>query len=104
MLGPITWLTGLKRLNVLKADPIVIVILFIILKMSETNFNVKLPIRESDDDRSSTGITEKELVAIENEVMPETTRSTKRDMNKTVDWFADKKIDLACGQFTCQQN
>ena len=54
--------------------------------MSEANFNVKLPIRESDDDRSSTGITEKELVAIENEVMPETTRrSTKYDMNKTVD-------------------
>ena len=105
MLGPITWLTGLKRLNVLKADDIVIVLLFIILKMSEANFNVKLPIRESDDDRSSTGITEKELVAIESEVMPETTRrSTKRDMNKTVDWFADKKIDLACGQFTCQQN
>ena len=105
MLGPITRLTGLNRLNVLKADDIVIVLLFIILKMSESNFNVKLPIRESDDDRSSTGITEKEMVAIENEVMPETTRrSTKYDMNKTVDWFADKKIDLACGQFTCQQN
>ena len=45
---------------------------------------------------SSTGITEKELFAIENEVMPETTRkSTKYGMNKTV--------DLACGQFTCQQ-
>ena len=103
MLGPITWLTGLKRLNVLKADDIVIVLLFIILKMSEANFNVNLPIRESDDDRSSTGITEKKLVAIENEVMPETTRrSTKYDMNKTVHWFADKKIDLACGQFTCQ--
>ena len=50
MLGPITWLTGLKRLNVLKADDIVIVLLFIILKMSEANFNVNLPIRESDDD------------------------------------------------------
>ena len=34
MLGPITWLPGLKRLNVLKADDIVIVLLFIILKMS----------------------------------------------------------------------
>ena len=41
MLGPITWLTGLKRLNVLKADDIVIVL---ILKMSEANFNVNLPI------------------------------------------------------------
>ena len=105
MLGPITWLPGLKRLNVLKADDIVIVLFFIILKMSEANFNVNLPSSESDDDMSSTGITEKELVAIENEVMPETTRrSTKYGMNKTVDWFADKKIDLACGQFTCQQN
>ena len=105
MLGSITWLTGLKRLNVLKADDIVIVLLFIILKMSEANFNVNLPIRESDDDMSSTGITEKELFAIENEVMPETTtRSTKYGMNKTVDLFADKKIDLACGHFTCQQN
>ena len=42
MLGPITWLTGLKRLNVLKADDIVIVLLFIILKMSEANFNENL--------------------------------------------------------------
>ena len=54
---------------------------------------------------SSTGITEKKLVAIENDVVPETTRrSTKYGMNKTVDWFTDKNIDLACGQFTCQQN
>ena len=50
MLGPVTWLTGLKRLNVLKADDIVIVLLFIILKMPEANFNVNLSIRESDDD------------------------------------------------------
>ena len=65
--------------------------------MSEANFNVNLPSSESDDDMSSTGITEKELVAIENEVMPETTkRGTKYGMNKTVDWFTDKKIDLAC--------
>ena len=49
MLGHITWLPGLKRLNVLKADDIVIVLLFIILKMSEANFNVNLPILESDD-------------------------------------------------------
>ena len=105
MLGPITWLPGLKRLNVLKADDIVIVLLFIILKMSEANFNVNLPCSESDDDMSSTGITEKELVAIENEVMPEATRrSTKYGMNKTVDWFTDKNIDLVCGPFTCQQN
>ena len=55
-------------LNVLKADDIVIVLLFIILKMSKANFNVNLPSSESDDDMSSTGITEKELVAIENEV------------------------------------
>ena len=49
--------------------------------MSEANFNVNLPSSESDDDMSSTGVTEKELVAIENEVMPETTRrSTKYDM------------------------
>ena len=54
--------------------------------MSEANFNVNFPIRESDDDRSSTGITEKELFAIENVVMPETTRrSTKYSMNKIVD-------------------
>ena len=59
MLGPITWLPGLKRLNLLKADDIVIVLLFIILKMSEANFNVNLPSSESDDDNSSTGITEK---------------------------------------------
>ena len=91
MLGPITWLTGLKRLHVLKADDIVIVLLFIVLKMSEANLNVNLSIRESDDDMSSTGITEKELFAIEIEVMPETTRrSTKYGMNKTVDWFTDK--------------
>ena len=65
--------------------------------MSETNFNVNLLSSESDDDMSSTGITEKELVAIENEVMPEATRrSTKYGMNKTVDWFTDKKIDLTC--------
>ena len=57
----------------LKADDIVnqlIVLLFIILKMSEANFNVNLPSSESDDDINSTGNTEKELVAIENEVMP----------------------------------
>ena len=60
-----------------------------------------MPIRESDDDMSSTGITEKELFSTENEVMPETTRrSMKYGMNKTVDWFTDKKIYLACGQFT----
>ena len=93
MLGPITWLPGLKRLNVLKADDIVIVLLFIILKMSEANFNVNLPSCESDDDMSSTGITEKELVAIENEVMPEATRrSTKYGMNKTVDWFMERRL------------
>ena len=56
--------------------------------MSEANFNVNLPSSESDDDMSCTDITENELVAIENEVMPETTRkSTKYGMNKTVDWF-----------------
>ena len=65
MLGPITWLPGLKWLNVLKADDSIIVLLFIILKMSEANFNVNLPSSESDDDMSSTGITEKELVTIE---------------------------------------
>ena len=59
MLGPITWLPGLKRLNVLKADDIVILLLFIIKKMSEDNFNLNLPSSESDDDMSSTGITEK---------------------------------------------
>ena len=73
--------------------------------MSEANFSVSLLSSESDDDMSSTGITEKELVATENEFMPETTRrSTKYGINKTVDWITDKKIDLACGQFTCQQN
>ena len=73
--------------------------------MSEANFSVNLPSSESDDDMSSTGIIEKELVATENEFMPETTRrSTKYGINKTVDWFTDKKTDLACGQFTCQQN
>ena len=70
MLGLITWLPGLKRLNVLKADDIVIVLLFTIRKMSEVNFNVNLLSSESDDDMSSTGITEKELVAIENKVIP----------------------------------
>ena len=41
---------------------------------------------------SSTGITEKELFAIENEVMPETTRrSTKYGINKNVDWFFFEK-------------
>ena len=52
-----------------------------------------MPSNESDDDMSSkpTGITEKELVPIENEVMPEATRKS----TKTVDWFTDKKIDLA---------
>ena len=54
--------------------------------MSVANFNVNVPSSESDDDMSSTGITEKELVAIENEAMPETTRkSTKYGTNKTVD-------------------
>ena len=84
MLGPITWLPGLKLLNVLNADDVVIALLFIILKMSEANFNVNLPSSESDDDMSSmssTGIREKELVTIENEVMPEATRrSTKYGM------------------------
>ena len=95
MLGPITGLPGLKRLNAMKADDIVIVIIFIILKMSEADFNVN----------KATFYSFYSVVAIENEVMPETTRrSTKCGMNKTVDWFTDKKIDLACGQFTCQQN
>ena len=77
--------------------------------MSEANFNVNLPSSESDDDMSRTGITERELVAIENEVMPEATRRSTKYGIKTVNWFTvyeitDKKIDLACGQFTCQQN
>ena len=55
MLGPITWLPGLKRLNELKADDIVIVLIFIILKMSDANFNVNLQTSKCDDDMSITG-------------------------------------------------
>ena len=51
----------------LKADDIAsFVLLFIILKMLEANFNVNLPIRESDDDMSSTGITEVTILDIIN--------------------------------------
>ena len=70
--------------------------------MSEANFNVNLPSSESDDDMStSMGITEKELVVIENEVIPEATRrSAKYGMKKIVDWYMDKKINLDCGQIS----
>ena len=73
--------------------------------MSEANLNVNLPSSESDDDMTSTGITEKELVAIENEVIPEATRrSTKYGMKKIVDWFTDKKIDIIdCGQISATE-
>ena len=57
MIGPVTWLVlpVLKRLIELKADDIVIVLLFIILKMSDANFNVNLLTSEKDDDMSITG-------------------------------------------------
>ena len=78
--------------------------------MSEANFNVNFPTSESDDDMSSTGITEKELVAIENEVMPKTTRrsikygriklliglQTRRLIQLVVNAHANKTDILTC--------
>ena len=60
MLGPITWLgpTRLETVERVESRRYSYSATFHNSKMSEANFNVNLPIRESDDDMSSAGITE----------------------------------------------